>query len=313
MPNAEACQSGFHQRWRQLQQAPVRALAWLLDSPDLLDADSQLWHAQLATLAPPSTLVTEWLHALDADPAPLAALLASKPRYRLGLYAEQLMAFYFARHDKLLAHGLQVHDERHATIGEFDFLLGDGSTGLTHIEFATKFYLYVPGAGQGLDALLGPNLADSLGRKMRKVFGQQLTLGAHPAAQAHLAFPVRQASGLIKGWLFYPHGRKVPIAGVSAHHCHGFWCSLTALDRLPDGNYVVLPKLQWLAPYRAHAQALTYSRQALAALLARQFVSDSAPVLVAQVQQHGDAWEEVARGFIVPDDWEQRAIARAAA
>lgn len=311
MHSTDSCQARFHQRWRKLRRARVRALAWLLDSPDLLDVDSPLWQGQVATLAPPSSLVTQWLAQLDADPALLDAVLANKPRYRLGLYAEQLMAFYFARHARLVAHGLQVRAGQQATVGEFDFLLDEGDCGLTHIEFATKFYLYVPGAGSGLDALHGPNLADSLGRKMRKVFGQQLLLGEHPAAQAQLERQVTQARALIKGWLFYPHGQPSAIAGVSNQHCHGFWCSLGDFQYWPDGHYLVLPKLQWLAPFRAQSAEAMCGRDALRALLSEHFASDGSPVLVARLQQQGGALEEVARGFIVPDDWERQAVARA--
>ncbi|WP_308621444.1 hypothetical protein [Massilia sp. Se16.2.3] len=40
---AASYQEGFHRRWSHLRRARVRALAWLLDSPDLLDADAPHW------------------------------------------------------------------------------------------------------------------------------------------------------------------------------------------------------------------------------------------------------------------------------
>ena len=66
-----------------------------------------------------------------------------------------------------------------------------------HIEFATKFYLLQGEADKEFDALVGPNLADSLGAKMRKIFERQLELGAHPAAQPLLPRPVAQARALV--------------------------------------------------------------------------------------------------------------------
>jgi hypothetical protein len=91
------------------------------------------------------------------------------------------MAFYFAAQGQLHAHGLQVRASRTDTIGEFDFLLNAGD-GLRHLEFATKFYLLDAAAASDFNGLIGPNLADTLGAKMRKIFEQQLSL-AHPAAQ----------------------------------------------------------------------------------------------------------------------------------
>ncbi len=35
----DSYQAAFHRRWGHLRRARVRALAWLLDSPDLLDAE----------------------------------------------------------------------------------------------------------------------------------------------------------------------------------------------------------------------------------------------------------------------------------
>nr|WP_308622168.1 DUF1853 family protein [Massilia sp. Se16.2.3] len=49
-------------------------------------------------------------------------------------------------------------------------MLDAGPDGAEHIEFATKFYLLQGEAGDRFDALVGPNLADSLGAKMRKIF-----------------------------------------------------------------------------------------------------------------------------------------------
>ena len=129
---------------------------------------------------------------------------ATKVYTRLGLYAEKLMAFYYQQHGQLVAHGLQVRATRNDTVGEFDFLLDAGPDGVEHIEFATKFYLLEGSAASRFDTFVGPNLADSLGAKMRKIVDKQLALASHPAAQALLPRPVLRARALVKGWLFYP-------------------------------------------------------------------------------------------------------------
>jgi hypothetical protein len=307
-------QAYFERRWGHLRRAPVRTLAWLLDAPDLLDAHDPHWEGRIATLGPMTPDLESWLAALDADPSRLDAVLGAKTVTRLGLYAEKLMAFYFAEQGRLVAHGLQVRASRNDTVGEFDFLLDAGPDGVEHIEFATKFYL-LQGAeggdeGTAFDTFVGPNLADSLGRKMRKVFDRQLTLGTHPAAQALLPRPVTTARALIKGWLFYPAGTYLEMKGISARHCRGFWCALGELDMLDAESFLILPRLQWLPPFRAQSAAWMLDRTQLRAALADHFEQTGAPVLVALARDTGDAIVEVDRGFIVPDDWRARADAR---
>jgi hypothetical protein len=302
-------QATFHRRWGHLRRAPVRALAWLLDSPDLLDADAPEWAGRIATLGPVTAGVADWLARLDLDPTALDAALGGKTYTRLGLYAEKLMAFYFAEQGRLVRHGLQVRASRNDTVGEFDFLLESGPDALTHIEFATKFYLLDGGGSSEFDALVGPNLADSLGRKMRKVFERQLALGEHPAAQALLPRPVTLAQALVKGWLFYPSGSWPAMRGITAGHCRGFWCALAELDEVAGEAFLVLPKLEWLAPLRAPAATATMDRVELAAVLARQFTASGTPVLVASVRRHDGFVEEIERGFVVPGDWRGRAAA----
>lgn len=308
--DADSYQSLFHRRWGHLRRARVRALAWLLDSPDLLDLHATAWAGRVATLGPVTPDVADWLARLDADPSRLDAALGTRPQTRLGLYAEKLMAFYFAERGRLVAHGLQVRAGRNDTVGEFDFLLDAGPDGLEHIEFATKFYLRDGAGAQELDALVGPNLADSLGVKMRKVFERQLALGAHPAAQPLLPRPVTQARALVKGWLFYPAGSWPAMQGIAAGHCRGFWCALDELDALdaPAGTaFLVLPKLQWLAPFRAWSATWMLDRAQLAAELADQFATSPTPVLVALARTVDGVLEEYMRGFIVPNDWRARA------
>lgn len=305
-------QRDFHRRWGHLRRARVRALAWLLDSPDLLDAAAPHWQGRIASTGTVTPEVARWLADLDHDPAPLDAALGARVHTRLGLYAEKLMAFYFKQQGRLVAHGLQIRANRNDTVGEFDFLLDAGPDALEHIEFATKFYLLQGEAGQEFDALVGPNLADSLGAKMRKIFGRQLELGAHPAAQPLLPRPVTLARALVKGWLFYPSGSWPAMSGITAGHCRGFWCALGELGTLGADAFVVLPKLQWLAPFRSTQEVALMNAAELHAELEAQFETNASPVLVAAVRATPGLVEEVERGFIVPNDWRERAAARSA-
>jgi len=309
-PGAQTYQSLFEQRWPRLNNPHVRALAWLLDAPDLLDPASPHWQGRIASLGPMSPETAEWLAALEQDPIPLQAALGERHYSRLGLYAEKLMAFYFAEHGKLVAHGLQVRANRNDTVGEFDFLLRDGDD-LVHIEFATKFYLLdADVAGANFNGLIGPNLADTLGAKMRKIFDKQLSLSRHSAAQALLPQPVARAQALVKGWLFYPDSSgAAAMDGISQPHCNGFWMTLSQAQNLADGDYAIMPRLHWLAPLKSPADAGLSKRELLAAL-ADQMAQVPAPVMVAAMLRVGDRLVEQRRGFVVPDAWHAQAVQR---
>ena len=341
---ADTYQTRFERTWGHLTRPHVRAMAWLLDAPDLLDPDSPHWHRRIATLGPVRPVAAAWLAALEHDPSPLDAALGGRFYSRLGLYAEKLMAFYFEQQGTLVAHGLQVRANRNDTVGEFDFLLRHGSE-LLHWEFATKFYLLDDTAGAAsFNHLVGPNLADTLGVKMRKTFAKQLELARHPAAQPLLPQPVDKAQALVKGWLFYPQGSPHALAGISPGHCLGYWCTLGEFAGGRDGaaqpgqQYVVMPRLQWLAPLKVRAAAALAeeTRDAapgaagparinsiaavdsaapldaagvVQAVLAR-FEQEMSPVMVASVVER-DGWlVECERGFVAPDDWRARAAAR---
>lgn len=301
-------QAYFHRRWGHLHDPHVRALAWLLDAPGLLDADAACWEGRIAVLDQVSHETAGWLQQLDAAPAALHAMLDTQPSHRLGRYAEKLMTFYLQHSGRLIAHNVQVRAGPNATIGEFDFLVRDGAAAI-HWEFATKFYLLQTSPRDvGAEAFVGPNLADSLGAKMRKIMQQQLILAQHPAAQQYLSVVVSKAQALVKGWLFYPESEAVLPArlGIAPDHCRGFWSSLSGFDLNRATHYVLLPRLSWLAPARCTLdQALSGTQ--LVAMLAQDFSITPAPVLIALCERDGDILLERERGFIVPDKWSAQA------
>ncbi len=323
-------QARFHQRWQHLQDPDVRALAWLLDSPDLFDHQSQEWGPQLATLALPVNL-DQLLEQLDTNPDALKPGLI--PSMRLGRYAEKLIGYFLQQQGRLVAQGLQVRAGKNDTIGEFDFLLREpdansASDALLHWEFATKFYLYdaalAEGDGDGAAGyFIGPNLSDSLAAKMRKIVQRQLALSQHPAAKAVLPGKVVRAQALVKGWLFYresvPHqaalskqGPPTDI-GLSPQHCRGFWCTPDQLAERPGDAFVLLRRLRWLAPARVAASAVL-SKAAMLAHLHDYFEQETMPVMLACLKPGGPSdgneavFLEAQRGFIVPNNWHQRAM-----
>ncbi|MDP9108589.1 MAG: DUF1853 family protein [Pseudomonadota bacterium] len=304
---SEPFQAKFHARWHALRDPHVRALAWLLDAPDLLDPAAPQWQGKLASI-PVDDRVREWLFEQDSAPAALHTFLALGPFERLGRYAEKLLAFYFQQRGLLVAHGVQIRTEKKHTVGEFDFLLRDGAD-LLHWEFATKLYLQ-EGSADG-DHFVGPNLADSLCAKMAKILQRQLALGQHPAAQAQLPQPIARAQALIKGWLFY-HGNEHPAAQAGLHrdHCRGWWCASNEIDALPSARFVILARLAWLAPLQA-TRAQTRSHAELKQALDAHFAEDAMPVMVAILTDEASECVELSRGFVVPDDWRARAGQRA--
>lgn len=308
----DSFQAQFHRSWGHLNDPHVRALAWLIDAPDLLDPDAHQWKGRIATLAEASVEDAQWLSASDVSPAELHAYLEIQPFTRLGRYAEKLIAFYFRHRGILAAHGVQVRDGKSGTVGEFDFLLHRGKA-LAHWEFATKFYLLESsGAGHDADYFVGPNLADTLGAKMRKILDRQLSLGQHPAAQIHLPLPIASAQALIKGWLFYHENDAPPLRqlGISGAHCRGFWCTLAELDEVSGDRFAILSRLRWLAPAKLDWEQ-TLDRHSILQTLSNYFERDTMPVMLAVMKRDGAHAVETARGFIVPDDWRVRAGQRA--
>ncbi|HEV2610964.1 MAG TPA: DUF1853 family protein [Noviherbaspirillum sp.] len=283
----------------------MRALAWLLDAPNLLDPEAPQWQGKIASLHEPTPATIIWLNTLDKQPQSLHAYLGDQPMNRLGRYAEKLMAFFFAFNGTLAAHGLQVQNGKNATIGEFDFLLKQGNS-LLHWEFATKFYLLESDGADDLpDHFVGPNLADTLGAKMRKIMDQQLALSLHPAASAYLPQPVAAAQALVKGWLFYYGGTPWSAAAMPPP-CRGFWLPAAEFRKLKADGFVILSRLRWLAPASATPDQCM-SSETLENFLKDHFIRDDMPVMIALMHADDGRFEESDRGFIVPDGWRDRA------
>ena len=99
--------------WHSYASYPLRALCWLLLSPPLLDEHAPCW--QGAALNPVLQFPRLW-QRLQIDPAAvqaeLDAFLAEKPVRRLGLYAEQLLAFALQTEGLAFRRGVQIHNEK---------------------------------------------------------------------------------------------------------------------------------------------------------------------------------------------------------
>lgn len=326
-----------------LREAPVRDLAWLLLSADLLSAarfPAALAHFNAEPVFP-SQVLHDWLLACDADPAPLHEMLARGESHRLGRYAEQLLHFALLHSPQFDLHaaGLQVRDARRGnmTLGECDFLLTRrADRQLLHWELAVKLYLFVPpessdmadmpGVPGTLDerALqfrwLGPNLADSLADKVARLLGHQLRLTTLDAARSALP-----ADGpwlpqvYLKGWLFHPLGQQGQLPQlVSEGHGRGWWATPDAWwshaqSASSHQAWAMLPRARWLAPARVEASAVL-SLDAMRARIETHWHERGVaePLLLVALRrgvggEADGAWFECERGFIVPDFWAPRA------
>ncbi|MFZ6734669.1 DUF1853 family protein [Undibacterium sp. Ji42W] len=311
----ESAQAVFHRQWQHLHNPHVRALAWMLTAPGLLEGRDARWHGALTTAIYTDTqALPQWLAELDRNPDPLLDLLQRHPSRRLGLYAERLYELYLHVHGLLLAHGLQVHDKGAGTIGEFDFLL-QTDNGLQHLELATKFYLYYPGVATAPDLYdyLGPNLADSLGAKLHKIIDQQLQLSSHPLAQQVLPKPVQSAQALVLGWLFYRDEAIVEtfmplhahMAGLAENHCRGAIWTQSEVQTLNFEHALLLDRLDWLAPAQVK-KGMAQDKETILMNMRTSFATANTPLMLALMQEDHDGlnvMQEYCRGMVVPDDW----------
>lgn len=234
--------------WWRLTSAPVRDLAALLTAPPLWDSGCEL---DVRTLLGEGGF--RYLLALDAAPAPLSDWLSARPTDRLGLYAENLLAFWLAHapHSRLLAHNLPVFSGSRMA-GALDFV-AELSGILYHIELAAKYY----GDSQGRpENMAGLNRTDRFLAKQYKI-EQQLALSGSLNGQAALAQidvaerGIRRATVLRGNW-FTAKGSLPPHRSYPRHA----WCGLL-LERAddwrqfdPDTRFYPLPRTAYLAPAR---------------------------------------------------------------
>ena len=277
---------------------------------------------------------TPWLQALDNSPQRFLEWLKPRQNPRLGYYFESLVE-YWLRHDdsikRLIPH-LQIKDLRtkdqqtkdqqksdsQRTVGEFDFLLQEADQPrIQHWEVAVKFYLQYQHE-DGRTVWYGPNPRDRLDLKLQRLFQHQLVLSRHPSAitamqKLDLNLPVWPRL-LLKGYLFYRSnsdwgnvGSHFP--GLSAHHLRGWWTFLQPFEipnAASESRWLFLPRLQWLAPARITPEGenkLMNIRELHSFCLDLLKRQQRPPLIVELRRLDSGFWQEVSRGFVVPQDW----------
>jgi len=271
-----------------------RDMIWSLVGPSLL--------------AESCTISTEALFGRNATDRLFNADLTA-PDYnspRLGFCFEQLWQLALTTLDIPFLQNLQIHGEasdpnvRQRTIGELDLVLTDRQPPL-HLELALKFYLGVE------HDWVGPNQRDLLSQKLQHTFSHQLPLGRQTEtlkelSQQQLAAP--RSHAIMRGCLFHPAHALTPATlpeAVSECHWRGQWCRLTDCDTLlPDGDWYVLSKPDWMSPVLAD---FGIPRSELLRYLQAYFRHLKTPIALARVGKGPYGWAEQARWMVVSDHW----------
>lgn len=243
-----------------------------------------------------------------------------KETYRLGVYFEQLWQHLTRNCNSLdvINHNLQVIIDNH-TFGEFDSIIRDNVLDATvHCELAVKFYLQV-GSGEQLNHWVGPNLRDRFDSKYQRLFDHQLALSKQPPIKQWLndqRIAIDHVKVLTRGRLFYPLESfmqelyRFP-SEVNQQHLKGFWTTWEEFAHLQlssNIDWYLLPKPYWLS-------AVTGDEVELLTLL------DDKTILT---HGHNERYEfqriqqvvgiqdstEIMRGFVVTEEWLEKAKAR---
>lgn len=210
--------------WWRLKNQHVRDLAMLLTAPALWDSHREL---------PVKTLLGNegfrCLLAWDDEPSALLEHLQKEApfAYRLGFYAESLLAFWFshAPHATLYAQNVQLFAKNSKqTQGAIDFLVSLNGD-VYHLELTCKYY----GAEQALVShLAGMNQQDTLVKKAAKLQQQlDLSLDSHyrecilQAASLDEGTQIHQAS-IVRG-MYFTIDAKIPKDDAMCHFNPDAW------------------------------------------------------------------------------------------
>ncbi|WJF89231.1 DUF1853 family protein [Paraburkholderia bonniea] len=306
--------------WDAWRAPQVRDLAWLLFSPGLLRSPAASLTPLFETPAE-AAAARRWLQALEVSGATGAAELQQHLEAarvsRLGRYAEFLLAWYLKHGPgaRLVAANVTLR-RGGVTLGECDFLVQMQSGERQHWELAVKCYLHVETGRAQLMDYVGPNLQDRFDRKLTHLLEHQLPLSAR-AEFAALGYRGPWVQRMrVHGWLFYYRG--VPCGypeSINPEHARGWWITRAewpAWAAAHAGHWRVLRRLEWLAP-RCYAHAAASEAEVSVTdsdALALHFVQHAGPTMVA-VFGVDDTGREIehSRGFVVADDWPDKARA----
>ena len=163
-----------------------RDLRWLLNNSPLVIATGEercVWIGEADLNQLRKDLESEIDNITDALITPALA------ERRSGRYCEALLVSLIlsCRRYNLLAHDLQVFENKR-TLGAFDLIVREQAKGaVTHLELAFKQYLHRQGPSTDMHRWTGPRGRDRLDIKTNHMLSKQLKLGTTDAGLALLA------------------------------------------------------------------------------------------------------------------------------
>jgi uncharacterized protein len=147
----------------QLSDQMTRDLFWIFSSPPLIKPEQFSFQKK--------TLDEKWLKAIEKRSEAINDFMLDKNLRMLGPYFEALWEFYFLNEPtkKSIAKNVQVFSGNR-TVGEFDFIYLDKSTGeYRHLEVAIKYFLGLNeknNRGDAAENILKENLKEKLDEKL---------------------------------------------------------------------------------------------------------------------------------------------------
>lgn len=235
--------------FEQFSSHHVRSLYWLLFSPCPIKNGG----VEGIPLFP-----EEWIKALklssksyfkqlDQEPDSLVVFLAQGNTYRLGMYAERLLCFFFDTFSEteLLLHNFQIIDQK-KTLGEVDFIIKWNNRTI-HIELATKYYLAV-NASDNFNNWVGPSGNDSLERKIKKVRNLQLPITDSEIFKSQTGLDSVESFFFLRGCYFTHNSYEPSWKNPNAYFGHYLYLDEFEIDYKNNPNrYFFLWKPNWMA------------------------------------------------------------------
>ncbi|WP_018623325.1 DUF1853 family protein [Kangiella aquimarina] len=275
-------------------------LDWLINSPDFLSVAS-VNELHSGNLLNANQLLVNVVGESDS--------FRFEPTHRLGVYFEQLWHHLIRSNPsyELIRSNQQVIINKQ-TLGEFDSIIESHHAKETvHCELAVKFYLQI-GSGEEMANWVGPNLRDRFDRKFKRLLSHQLALSSKVEVKAWLEqqqLVIDQSALLTRGRLFYAiqnflNQTYTHPAEVATDHLKGFWATHEEFNSYREQNnfeWYQLPRMYWLSE-------LTENDYPEVKKLGRLNQEQLATIVG---MQNG---KEVVRGFVVTDEWLQRARQR---
>ena len=275
-------------------------LDWLIDSPDFLSVVS-VNELHKRNILNANKLLVKSVSNGDTFTFELT--------HRLGVYFEQLWHHLVRSNPsyELLRANQQVIINKQ-TLGEFDSIVQSlRSKETVHCELAVKFYLQI-GSGYQMADWVGPNLRDRFDRKFQRLLSHQLSLSGKPEVKSWLhqqQLVVDQTALLTRGRLFYAidnflsENFRYPQE-VEADHVKGFWATHEEFKRYQEQSgyeWFQLPRMYWLSELTENDYPQVKKLDPL---------NQEQLATVVGMQNN----EEIVRGFVVTDEWLERARQR---